>query len=146
MKQSYITIMIVLVVFGISVFGCGKKDRQRDRTNNACATRTTDQSVSATMLPRKPYRLSDFSLDENLTGEAVVKQMGEPDRYWGSGLIWFVYTLDTGEELWLWFGGPGDRLMCARVVRMQNGEFVEERTVFDVLPEKPDVNEGSHPL
>lgn len=83
------------------------------RENGTTRSRSADGPT--TRGSGKPRVLTEINLTHALTRDQVATIWGKPDRIAGSGLEIPVYRLDDGRSLWLWFYGPGEGLMAAKV-------------------------------
>ena len=91
---------------------------------SACQHPSDDQPVAPTEVVRKRSR-ADFErwLDKQLTPALARMHFGAPDEIRGSGLRIYVYDLDGGQQLWLWF--PGDEAIVYARVRGADGSTTD---------------------
>jgi hypothetical protein len=78
-----------------------------------------DRSVENSRTPKAAIgrKLSDIKLNEQLTQKQVTAKWGPPDWDRGSGVEYFSYSLEGGQELWFQFESePPHRLLAALLV------------------------------
>jgi hypothetical protein len=74
-------------------------------------------------------KLSDIKFTANLTYQQVVAIWGRPDTFGGSGINYFVYQLNDGEQVWMQFlPKPPYCLNAAILVSPRTGQH---KTIFE---------------
>ena len=85
---------------------------------------------------RRPS-LSEFPLRKDLTQAELIRHVGGPNRFGGSGLVQARYDLNDGRELWLLFHGKGGTLSDASIIELTDVDFVIKEVVFELERKDP---------
>ncbi len=79
---------------------------------------------------RRPS-LSEFPFKNGLTEAELIRHVGGPNRFYGSGLIQARYDLNDGRELWLLFHGKGGTLSDASIIELTDVDLGIKKVVWE---------------